>query len=98
MNNTLLEKLFEKYNVSPKNRYEITQIFYLLDAEKQKNLINNFEILVVKLEKIENQIEIEKNLLIPEAIDNIKQVLERVRKQRLENDVKWKIDFLKQEV
>lgn len=98
MNNTLLEKLFEKYNVSPKNRYEITQIFYLLDEQKQKNLINNFEILVVKLEKIENQIEIEKNLLIPEAIDNIKQVLERVRKQRLENDVKWKIDFLKQEV
>lgn len=98
MNNTLLEKLFEKYNVSSKNRYEITQIFYLLDAEKQKNLINNFEILVVRLEKIENQIEIEKNLLIPEAIDNIKQVLERVRKQRLENDVKWKIDFLKQEV
>ena len=37
--NTRLQMLFEKHNLSDKNRYEINQIFLLLPVEKQKNIL-----------------------------------------------------------
>lgn len=50
--NTRLEQLFEQYKVSPKDRYEINQIFWLLPMEKQKNLLHNFWSLAIRLEQI----------------------------------------------
>jgi len=96
--NTQLLKLFEQYNISEQNRHEIAQIFSFLPQEKQVNLINNFEFLAVKIDKIEKEIEIEKQILIPKAIDNIRETLERVKKERIASESKWKIDFLKQDV
>jgi len=94
--NTQLIKLFEKYNVSMQNRHEINQIFSFLPIEKKQNLINNFESLILKINKIEKEIKTEKQILIPKGIENIKNVLERVKKERINNESKWKIDFLKQ--
>ena len=37
--NTKLEKLFEKYNFSQKDRFEISQIFFLLTEERKQNLL-----------------------------------------------------------
>ena len=96
--NTQLIKLFEKYDLSIQNRHEISQIFSLLSKEKQSNLINNFSLLVVRIDKIEKEIEQEKQILIPKAIDNIKNALEKVKKERISNESKWKIDFLKQDI
>lgn len=96
--NIQLTKLFEKYNISEKNKYEIDKIFLLLPPDKKHNLINNFELLVIKLDQIEKDLEIEKQILIPKAIDNIRNVLEKVKKERINNESKWKIDLLKQNV
>jgi hypothetical protein len=81
--NTLLEKLFNTYHISPKNRHDIAQIYSLLPIDKKTNLINNFELLAYKLNKIEEGLNIERAILVPEAIDNIKLVLEQVKKERL---------------
>lgn len=95
--NTHLKKLFEKYNFSKQNEYEISQIFSILPIEKQNNLINNFDLLAEKINKIEKELEIEKQILIPRAIENIKNVLEEVKRERINNESKWKIDLLKQQ-
>jgi hypothetical protein len=69
--NTYLIKLFEKYNISDKNRYEILQIFSLLPNIKQINLLNNFETLALKLKKIEDEINIEKEVLVWKAVERV---------------------------
>ena len=96
--NIYLEKLFDKYNVSEWNRYEINQIYYLLPPQKQQNLINNFEHLILKLTKIENDLEIERKILIREAIDDIRNILERVKRERIEKESRKEINLLKQNV
>jgi len=77
--NTYLEKLFDEYWVSPKNRYEISQIYSLLNSEKQQNIIKNFENIAKNLEKIEKKINTEREILIPESIKRIKKVIEKVK-------------------
>jgi hypothetical protein len=78
--NTLLEKLFEENNVSPKDRFEINQIYSLLPDEKKQNLINNFKSLALKLKIIEKEIEIEREILIPESVQKVKEFILENRK------------------
>lgn len=73
MNNTKLEKLFEKYNFSQKDRFETSQIFFLLTDDRKQKFLSNFEEFAFNLKKINLDIEIEKNILIWESIDKIKQ-------------------------
>ena len=54
--NTLLQKLFDTYKVSPKNRHDIEQIYGLMPVHKKNNLLKNFEALAYRLEKIEKSI------------------------------------------
>jgi hypothetical protein len=96
--NIYLEKLFDKYNVSQCDRYEINQIYSLLTPQKQHNLINNFELLIIRLNKIQEDLEIERRILIPEAIDDIKNILDRVKRERIEKESRKEINLLKQNV
>ena len=70
--NTRLEMLFEKYNLSDKNRYEINQIFLLLPIEKQKNILKNFSVLAFKLEQIHKEIDLERRILVWDLFADIK--------------------------
>jgi len=70
--NTKLQKLFEQYNVSLQNKHEINQIFLLLPLDKQRNLINNFEKLILRLEQIEKEINLERRILIWDLFIDIK--------------------------
>ena len=62
--NTLLEALFEQYSVSEKDRYDIRQIFSLLPSDKQKNLIKSLPVLAGRLQKIENDLYQERDILM----------------------------------
>ncbi|QFR38952.1 hypothetical protein A9Q91_01825 [Candidatus Gracilibacteria bacterium 28_42_T64] len=96
--NTRLESLFEKYNLSEKDRYEIRQIYGLLPIEKQKNLLKNFEVLVYRLQRIEEEIGAERKILIGGALDNVKNAIDQVRKEKTLQNTKKGIDFLRQEI
>ncbi len=96
--NTRLESLFEKYNLSEKDRYEIRQIYGLLPIEKQKNLLKNFEVLVYRLQRIEEEIGAERKILIWWALDNVKNAIDQVRKEKTLQNTKKGIDFLRQEI
>lgn len=96
--NTKLEKLFEKYDFSPKDRFEISQIFFLLTEEKKQNFLKNFEEFAFQVKKINSDIEIEKNILLDNAIEKIKQSILNERKNKLDSDVKTKMSSLKKEL
>lgn len=96
--NVYLEKLFKKHKLSEKNIYEIRQIYSLLPTKKQKNLINNFERLVESIQIIEWQINTEREILIWDALTNVRNVIIKVRKEKSLKQTKWEIDFLKQKI
>ena len=96
--NTKLEKLFEKNDFSPKDRFEISQIFFLLTEEKKQNFLKNFEEFAFQVKKINSDIEIEKNILLDNAIEKIKQSILNERKNKLGSDIKTKMSSLKKEL
>ena len=96
--NTYLEKLFDKYNISQKNRYEIRQIYGLLPTDKQQNLINNFGKLASNIKIIEEEVNMEREILIWDALDNIRNVITKIRKEKSLEQTKWDIGFLKQKI
>lgn len=93
--NTRLEILFDKYGISEKDRYEISQFYWLLPDIKKQNLINNFEYLASKIKVIENDISIERDILMTNSLDKIRQTIEFVKKEKLWDKVKEEIDYLK---
>ena len=52
MINTRLEKLFEKYRFSEKDRYEINQIFFLLTEDRKQKFLLNFDEFAFQVKKI----------------------------------------------
>ncbi|MDD2907090.1 MAG: hypothetical protein PHH98_00470 [Candidatus Gracilibacteria bacterium] len=96
--NIYLESLFEKYKISEKDRYEISQIYFLLPDAKKQNLIQNFEEIAAKIVKIEQTLELEKEILIGSSIERIKNSILEKRKQKLDANIKKEIDLLKGEI
>jgi len=85
--NTRLELLFERYNLSDKNRYEINQFFFLLPDNKKQNLLNNFERLAFRLFQIEDEINEERNILIWNEVKYIEDLI-----------INWRINKQKEEL
>lgn len=96
MINTKLEKLFEKYNFSQKDRFEISQIFFLLTEDRKQKLISNFDDFAFSVLKINSDIALEKEILIWDAVEQIKQSILNERKNNF--DIKKQINDLKGEI
>lgn len=93
--NTFLNELFRKYNISLKDRHDIMQIYNLLPDDKKKNIINNFESLAFKLKKIEDDLEMEKEFLLWDALSWVEVAIQKYKTQELKNEIS--IDKDKQE-
>ena len=96
--NIYLETLFERYRLSEKDRYEILQIYTFLPEDKKQNLINNFESVFYKIQKIEQTLELEKEILIWDSVERVRQAVMDNRKKVLDEQIKKQIDLLKKEV
>ena len=79
--NTQLDKLYEIYNISEKNRYEINQIFWLLPPEKKQKLLRNFVNLSYRLEQIHKEIDLERRILVWDLFEDIKVFYNKYWKQ-----------------
>ena len=96
--NTKLEKLFEKYNFSQKDRFEISQIFFLLTEERKQNLLKNFDEFALSINKINSDIDTEKDILIWSAVEKIKNYILEERKNKIDENIKDEINSLKDEI
>ncbi len=95
--NTRLEFLLEKYGFSEKDKFEIIQFYGLLSSERKKNFITNFSNFAEKVKKIDNDIEIEKSILIKEAVEDIKNTILVNRKRKIDSEIQRKMESLKGE-
>lgn len=75
-----LEKLFEKFSTSEKDRYEMRQIFELLPEKKKKNILANFEVLSLRIQKIQRDLQLEQEILIWNAIERIREAIAKAKK------------------
>ena len=96
--NTKLEKLVEKYNFSQKDRFEISQIFFLLTEERKQNLLKNFDEFALSINKINSDIDTEKDILIWSAVEKIKNSILEERKNKIDENIKDEINSLKDEI
>jgi hypothetical protein len=85
--NTQLEKLLTQYNLSQKDQYEIRQIYALLPKYKQHNLLQNFWNLASRLVQIEEEIREEREILVWDKVENIKNIILHNREKRVKNHI-----------
>lgn len=85
MTNTLLEEYLQNPVLSDKDRYEIRQIFNIVDDEKKKNILKNFPKIIAWIEKIKEDLRETQEILLWRAISNI----ERAIKQAKTNWIMW---------
>ena len=79
--NTKLQKLFELSNLLEKDKYEINQIFFLLPVDKQQNILDNFEILVSRLEQMHKENLVEQEILLWNLYEDLDKFVEEERKK-----------------
>lgn len=89
--NTQLEKLFFQYHISEKDRYEIRQIYSLLPSHRQRELIDNFALLATKFKQIEEEIQTQRELLLWEKVDDIKQLILKNREKIMVQSEIWEL-------
>jgi len=85
--NTLLQRLFNEHALSDRDKYEINQIFELLPPDKKQNLLNNFDLLTIRLNKIEEDIRVEREILVWDALHNIRNAIERAKREELKEQI-----------
>jgi hypothetical protein len=81
--NIRLQKLFDTYNLQDKDRYEISQIYQILPPGKRQNLIDNFETIVGNITKLHQDIGLEQEILLGEALSDIESQIGIVHKKRI---------------
>ncbi len=82
-----LDYFFEKYHFSDRDRFDTLQIFSLLSKEKQTNFVSNFDKYAMDVQQVNSDMEIEKNILIDDAVEQVKQALLKNRKQKLKEEI-----------
>lgn len=75
--NTLLKTLFDKYEISKKDQYEINNIFIVINDEKKQKLLANFELLAQKIQKIEEEIKLEQYILLDNIVPDIQKLIQK---------------------
>ncbi len=94
--NVLLETLLENALLTDKDRYEIRQIFQLVDEKKKQNILNNFERILSSIAQIKIEMREQQEILLGRAISNIERSLKQARNKWIKNATTSSIQNLKQ--
>lgn len=71
MNIKLEQLISQTSELSPKDIYEIRQMFMVFDNDKKQSIINNWDIIVWKIVKIKDDLKQQQEILLWKAIENI---------------------------
>ncbi len=94
--NVLLEKLLENDLLTQKDRYEIRQIFQVVDERKKQNILNNFEKILSSIAQIKIEMREQQEILLGKAVSNIERALKQARNNGIKNATTTSIRDLKQ--
>ena len=94
--NVLLEKLLESAPLDEKDKYEIRQIFNIVNDDKKQNILKNFDYIVSSTLKIKQDLRDSQEILLWKAISNIERVVKQARNTWIKNATWNSISELKQ--
>ncbi len=94
--NTQLEKLFEAYEFSAKDRYDFLQIYRLLPDIKRVKALDNFEEIATQMQTLREQLHTEQEILFGQTLEHIESRLQRMQKEKILGGSKSHIALLRQ--
>lgn len=93
--NKRLEKLFEKYDLSSKDRRDFLQIYDLLPSHKKVGVMDNFENMVQNINALRDDLYLEQEILFWRTLENIENYIEKTKKKLVSSDTREAISSLK---
>jgi len=93
--NTVLEKLLENEILSEKDKYEIRQIFELVDERKKQNILTNFDKILLSITKIKQELKEQQEILLWKAISNVENAIRFARNKGIKHATTSSIQDLK---
>lgn len=78
--NSQLEKLFQTYNLSEKDKYEFRQIYDLLPAYKKVRAVENFVTIMLSVEWLREKLYVEHEILFWDTLEKIETKLNILKK------------------
>lgn len=94
--NVLLEKMLLNNFLDDKDRYEIRQIFNIVDDEKKQNILKNFDKMIQAIIKVKEELREQQEILLGKAISNIETAIKNARNSWIKKASKYSISQLKQ--
>ena len=91
----VLEKLFDKYKLGKKDRYEIQQIYSFLSPQKKIQMVENFEDLVAHIWVLKKEMFAEQQILFDNTLQNIEQKIKQAEKSRVQHSTQAEITKLR---
>jgi len=96
--NTQLEKLFEKYNFSQKDRYDFLQIYALLPSYKKVKVVEHFDEITTQIHWLRKDLYEEQEILFGETLQHIEEKLSKIIKKRVLSGTKQEISLFKKTI
>ena len=93
--NVILEKLFEKYNLGEKDRYEINQIYDFLTPEKKIKLVENFEGIVWHIQVLKQDMFAEQEILFGKTLQGIEERIRQAKQNQIRHNAESEISNLR---
>ncbi len=93
--NAVLEKLFNKYNLGEKDRYEINQIYSFLSPQKKIHMVENFWSIVKHIGGLKKEMFDEQQILFDNTLQNIEQKIKQAEQRRIQNSTQSEINSLR---
>jgi len=93
--NIQLEKLFEKHDFSPKDRYDFLQIYELLPSHKRVKVVESFDEIHLQIKWLRQELYKEQEILFWESLQNIEEKLVQIGKNKTIKQSQNEISLLK---
>jgi len=91
----VLEKLFDKYNLEDKDRYEIQQIYSFLSPQKKIRMVENFGNVVKHIEQLKKEMFDEQQILFDNTLKNVQQKIKQAEERRVRHSTETEITKLR---
>lgn len=94
--NIALEKFLQNELLTEKDKYEIRQIFEMVDDVKKQNILKNFDKILIAIVKIKQELREQQEILLGRAVSNIERAIKLARNSWIKNATTGSIYDLKQ--
>lgn len=93
--NVRLEKLFEKYDLSVKDKRDFLQIYDLLPSHKKIGVVENFNTMMGNIDALRDDLYLEQEILFGRSLENIEEYIGTTKKKAVSKQAVEALAWLK---